>query len=552
VIARFLVLALPLLLAGEDPPRDPFLAALAGRSGPEAVAAPGFDAEAEAFSWSLRPRREVVDGLAARLLRGEARGWAEPSPSVVLLLPPPPRIPPDFDPSGVPVSDPLAAWVPADAAAVFFPSLREAEDLVAGMAFHLAKCLPALFGDPPGGRREALRRAAERILLPTIWAANPGVRTGTRRVALVAADPDLRWGADVALVAEVDDASLVTFHRRASLRWEGRAGRTLRVEGLDAVSDDGSIRSFFGMEGGVAVWSTTRDLRDRILAAGSGRGDSLLRPDRRAFALARRTFPASEGGALLVVPEGLLARANDPLVRARRAAALRCEAARLLLDASSLAGANVSHIDTITPACPAGGVLRPVAGAAGSSCSIHGTASDPVPLGDLPEARPSAADGAAAARGRPLDGVFDGVHAGALPVAARFPGRGGSADGKRLEILVPPASPGTRLLGILAADPGGILRGGKDPPDPRREAGPLRGDPARILSALTGIGPPSADAEGLRGFADSMEEETWVAPEPPPARPRGGVLLAELSSSRWKEGGTGWGCTEWRLRLLWR
>ncbi|MCK6481467.1 MAG: hypothetical protein L6R43_15415 [Planctomycetes bacterium] len=522
--ARVLVLALPLLLAGEEPPRDPFLAALAGRSGPEAVAAPGFDAEAEALSWSLRPRREIVDGLAARLLRGETGPWPAAGERSATPVPWSP-IPRDFAPDGVPVTDRLAAWVPADAAAVFFPSLREAEDLVASMEPFLSRAFPVLCGDPPGGRRDALRRAAERLLLPTIWAANPGVRTGTRQVAIVAADPDLRWGADVALVAEVDDASLVAFHRRASLRWEGRKGRTLRVEGLDAVSDDGSVRSFFGMEGGVAVWATTRDLRDRILAAGAGRGDSLLRPDRRAWAFARRTFPAEEGGALLVVPQGFLARICEPRFRARRAAALRCEAVRLLLDARSLAGQTVSRKDTFVLACPAGGSLAPVSGEAGSSCSLHGTASDPVPLGDLPECGPPAGD---------LDRDWfrrSTSFLWGLPRAARW------SEG-RMEAWIPSDYPWSCRIMDLAGDAWAAVREGW--------AGPEKGDLAerRILEragALAAAGLDAASVEEALARLDGTSSrerpgepgkrvplEVGLAPDPG----RGGILGIRIDEGR--------------------
>ena len=341
---------------------------------------------------------------------------------------PPARVPAEVDPAGVPRTDRLAAWVPADAAAVFFDSIAAAEKEIAGIAAALPGALPVLAPEKPteGG---ALGRATEMLLLPSIWRANPAVRTGTRQVALVVSDLDLGRAPDLALVVEVDDATLVRTQRAATFTWEDRTPRRLRVEGLDAWSDDGSVRSFFALEGGVAVWSTTRALRARVLAAGAASAPSLLRPDARAWALARTAFPAAEGGALLVVPDAMLARLDAAPVRGRRAASLRCAAAR------SQPGGG---------ACPSGGTIDP-GGRGGASCSIHGTAAHPVPLGDLPEAAP------------PADGVVDPadpVASGAIPAAVQ-------AAGGRLRALVPPGAPGRAFEALVES-----LR--RDAPAPRR------------------------------------------------------------------------------------
>jgi len=337
-----------------------------------------------------------------------------------LLAGAPSRIPAGFDPEGVPVTDRLASWVPADAAAVFFESLAAAEEQVGGLAGSLPRVLPPLRPGSAEAGDDALARAVETLLLPPIWRANPGVRTGTRQVAIVASDPDLRRAADVALLCEVDDATLVRTHRLATFSWEDRSPRRLRVEGLDAWTEDGAVRSFFALGGGVAVWSTTRSLRDRVLAAGAGREPSLLRPDARAWALARRMFPAGGAGALLVVPDAFLARADSAPERARRAASLRCESARGAPGAS----------------CPAGGTFG-----AGDACSIHGPRGRPVPLGDLPAVAPGAADAPSAG---------DPVAAGAVPVAALW-------DGTRLQVLEPPGEPGRSLRAIAADAPDGAL-----------------------------------------------------------------------------------------------
>ncbi len=432
-----LLAAAPALAGDAGPAQDPFALALLGKSGPVDVARPPFDPDLAAVSWTTRPRREVVDALAARLLRGEADGWFAAAKEVPLPAPPP-RIPADFDAGKFEVSDRLAARIPADAAVAFFGSLSEAEDAVDQLAKFLPGTLPGLCDDSPGGTRDALRRAVDMLLLPTIWRSNPGVRTGTRQIAVVASDPDLRWAPDIALVAEVDDASLVRFHRQSSLSWEDRGLRRFRVDGLDVVADDGSVRSYFALEGGVAIWATTKSLRDRILAVGSGKAPTLLSPDPRAYALARKTFPAAQGGALLVIPDAFLARLQSRELRSRRAAALRCEAVRLLRGARSLAGSTANPKDAKDLVCPAGGEIRMVPGSPGSSCSIHGSASFPTPLGDLPEGVPSGFTAAALAAGG-----ADVVLAGEIPVAVRW-------GGSPMEVLVPPRPVGNLMAERLA------------------------------------------------------------------------------------------------------
>ena len=498
MIARALPLLLLLAAApAPEPESDPFLAALAGKSGPDAVAAPSFDPDLEACSWSLRPRREIVDALAARLLRGEAKSWYEPAKEAPVPPPLPSRFPADFEAGKVEVSDRLAARVPADAAAVFFGSLTEAEVCIEGLSGFVPRALPVLGAPPAGGRDDALARAVESLLLPTIWRSNPAVQRGTRQAAVLVADPDVRGAPEVALVVEVEDASLVRFHRQSTLSFENRGTRRLRVEGLDATADDGSVRSFFALEGGIAVWSTGKAFRDRILAAAAGKAATLLTPDPRAYALARATFPPVEGQALLVVPDGFLERTNSAGIRARRAAALRCDAARLVAGTWSLSKAP--RPEGLALDCPSGGTITIAAGTGAGMCSVHGNAAHRVPLGDQPAAPPVAFAGK------------DPVAAGAIPLAAAW--RGGDLD-----VLVPPGRPGEALLGFLMPT-GGM---------PASFRNPLR---ERRLVALRGAG-LAGEAAG-RVYEANFDEsaEAGFTPrvlslkgECPPIRTGGGVL----------------------------
>ena len=89
-------------------------------------------------------------------------------PAALLLLlaggAPPAREPSDFDPAGVPRTDRLAPWVPADAAAVFFESIASAETEIAAVAAALPDALPGLVEEAPAGRG-ALDRGTEMLLL---------------------------------------------------------------------------------------------------------------------------------------------------------------------------------------------------------------------------------------------------------------------------------------------------------------------------------------------------------------------------------------------------
>jgi hypothetical protein len=520
-IPLLLLVAAAPALAGDAPPEsDPFLAALAGKSGPDAVAAPSFDPDLAAVSWTTRPRRDIVDALAARLLRGEAKGWFEPAKETPTLAAPPSRIPADFEAGKFEVVDRLAARVPADTAVAFFGSLREAEDAVDGLSKFLPEALPDLCGDPPGGKRDALRRAIEMLLLPTIWRSNPGVRTGTRQIAVVASDPDLRWAPDIALVAEVDDASLVRFYRQSTISWEDRGRRRYRVDGLDVVADDGSVRSFFALEGDVAVWATTKSLRDRIVAAAAGKAPTLLSPDPRAYALARRTFPAKEGGALLVVPDAFLARVNAGEFRARHAAALRCEAARLVRDAMSRAAVPVPAWGIPTSLCE---TLHLYSMGRGSSrCDRHGTAACPVPASAVPDGPMVAADAAGlTALGAASDPILDG----SIPIALRL--RLSRNRFERLDVLVAPGKAGWRAVQVVECC--SRLPGGKPSTlDAMARALAERGGEPGDIEALTGLllmEPSPPRGKGLRMETRSTSRSrvgfAWFIPcGGPPGEPR--------------------------------
>jgi hypothetical protein len=470
--AALVLLALPFAAArGGEPERDPFVAALRGLAGREAVAEPGFDAAGEASAWTLRPRREIVDGLALRILRGEAVAIdaREAGPGELVEPADAPA------PAAAPLADPLAPWLPADAAAALFPSLDGARAAVDGLLHHLPRLLPRVAADPPWRRRDAFARASGSLLLPTLWGSNPYARTGLREVAVVAADPDLRGAPDVALVGIVEDASLVRAQRLATFSWEERGRRPLRVEGLDATAGDGSVRSFFALEGGVAIWATTRALRKRILDAGAGRAPSLATAPAADLRRARAAFPAAAGGALLVLPDAFVARIGRPEVRRARFDALLCEAERLLVDAGRPEGR----------ACPSGGALRPAPGRGGASCGIHGTAAFPAPLADL-----AGAAVAAAAPGLPAD-------RGPFPPAAHW-------EGATLSVLLPAGPAGDRCFAALGS--------------------PDRVESRRFVKDLLRENPPSpwGAQEALRpavtGLATTTERGPVPRTGPPPPR----------------------------------
>jgi hypothetical protein len=526
--------------APADPACDPFAALLRGEERP----VPAIDADLAAVSWGTASREEI---FAAWLSPPAADGHEVPEFDGS-WSPPPPRGAAGLRAPPAPRSDPLLAWIPGDAAVVLFPSLPAALDAVDRLGRSLPALLPGLCGDGPWGARDALRRGMDRLLLPSAWGANPEAPTGVRSVALVVADPDLRGACEVALVAEVEDASLVLGRRRGTLSFESRGRERFRVEGLDARTDDGSVRSWFACEGGVAIWSASRDLRERVLAAGAGRAPSLCADP--AASDARRAFPAAAGGALLVVPDGFVARAGSEALRLRREQSLFCAALMLDLDAWSLretrAGANYR-----TVSCPSGGgAPRWRVRDAGAFCPRHGSVANPEPLGDHGDAASGRlANDATLDRARQrLARAPDAVAEGALPIAALLPSDGRGVDG--MELLVPSGAPGEALLRRLAAwarapeDDGGagILQ--------RLEALSSLGiDAARVpavYASWTGRAPRIA-ARGLEPRALPGGRWEWSrpgAPAPAPAaapgpavpapRADGGVLRLAAGGARWE------------------
>ncbi|MHC4821392.1 MAG: hypothetical protein ACYTDX_06700, partial [Planctomycetota bacterium] len=393
-----LVLVAALLSVGQEVP-DPFDAVTRSPDSVAGVRRPDGFTEADSIEWGHLPRRAMVAGLAALYLRGEltpVSAWKHASsferPPRVLrredLIPGVARKmarahPGEATPRPALRLPALASWVPKDAAVAFFASIDEAERCIASLAGLLDRHLPALVSERGRGDRAALERAVERLLLPTIWRANPGVPTGTGAVAIVISDPDLRGAPDVALLVQVTDLGRLVSQRRASFRWESTRTR-FRTDGLDARTDDGSVRSFFGVDGGIAVFSTTKSLRRRIIDA--GRSGGLPGAVDGLRLVAAQLVGDRADAAILYVPEGFLAAVDSLSLRARRMASLRCEAMRLLVDGRNLTGCeDVFRVPGGRLECPTGGKFHVVPSRTGSTCSIHGSALHPVPLGDVDE-----------------------------------------------------------------------------------------------------------------------------------------------------------------------
>jgi hypothetical protein len=288
-----------------------------------------------------------------------------------------------------PLTEHLAAFVPADTAVAFFDSVDAADDACASMSGLLMTAFPDAFDARPDGDAALVARTIDRLGLPPIWRANPGVRTGLRRIAVVVDDVDLSGAAGVALLGEVDDLSLLLGHRRAGFRWEDGHRERFRVEGLDATTDDGSVRSHFAYESGIAVFSTSRALRERILAlvrgtpAGAAAAPRSMR-ETGFPAAARGVFPKEEEDVLFLVPDAFLATAIAPHIALKRSRATRCMLERLRTDGAALRRASVPPVR-----CPEGGSISPRAGAAGASCTVHGCTAGPVPLSDVASVIPS-------------------------------------------------------------------------------------------------------------------------------------------------------------------
>lgn len=172
-----------------------------------------------------------------------------------------------------PKLDPLAAYIPADQHAVFFPSIDAASSLIDAST---SEGTPVLRMADPRSEDAMTRARYERqlgISLDDLAKLLGAVMV--RSVAVTGSDPYLRTGSDIAVIFEPRDvaalrAALGARIEAARLAHGSAKGSKMQIEGAEVSvvrSDDRSMSSYLGAVGDAVVLSNSPKQIERIARA---------------------------------------------------------------------------------------------------------------------------------------------------------------------------------------------------------------------------------------------------------------------------------------------
>ena len=249
-----------------------------------------------------------------------------------------------------PAFDPLAALVPADQHAIFFPSF-DALARVIDEASSLGEPLLTVFeqGSEDAGTRERYER---QLCLPLDAVARAFGPLAVRSVVFTGSDAYLRTGSDVAVLMEAVDAdALVAF-----VRARQRAGATDESSVIEVVHEGLSVfgvqtpgrvvSSYVATVNGFVCVSNSITQLERVIRVAAGGAPALTSaPEYRFF---RQRYPrgAEEESALVLVPDEAIRRWCGP--RWRIAASRRTRAAALFAELTA------AHADELAAGAPGG------------------------------------------------------------------------------------------------------------------------------------------------------------------------------------------------------
>ncbi len=213
-----------------------------------------------------------------------------------------------------PALDPLAAWIPQDQHAVFFPSLADL-NRVLHEANHIGASALGLMDS--GNQDTLIRERYERQLcFPIEQAANVIPTEAIRSIALTGSDSYLRTGSDVAFLFDCADPDLVRtfFHNQ-----QKQSGR------------DATQRSIVSRQGDIIIVSNSQAQVHRLFEATAGTLPSLEQSPEYLYYRNRYPLGAEEESAFLILTDATIRRWGSP--RWRIGAARRTQAAARMADA---------------------------------------------------------------------------------------------------------------------------------------------------------------------------------------------------------------------------
>jgi hypothetical protein len=329
-----------------------------------------------------------------------------------------------------PALDPLAALVPADQHALFFPSFTALVEMGDRLDAEATAVLGA-FAEP--AEEAGTRARYERQLgLPMSDVARVLGPKLIRSVAFTGGDPDLRSGSDVAVLFEpVEPAALLTLllarvsSATAAPGVESRSGTLEGVEWQARVSPDRAVSSYVARLGDTVVVSNSLAQLQRLVSTLHGKTPALAAAPEYAFF--RDRYPRGDAAetALLVLSDTTIRRWCGPRWRIGSSRRVRAEA-----ELAELQAATVDAAVHGTPAQP-GPVMDPPPGLGevmltpdGVRSSIYGTLGFLTPVAELDLDKVSESE--AALYGRWRDGYQQNWSGKFDPIAVRFdvgPGR---------------------------------------------------------------------------------------------------------------------------------
>ena len=290
-----------------------------------------------------------------------------------------------------PESDPLAAIIPADQHALFFPSFQAMLDTMDEAASHGTPVLRLMDPRSEDGRtRERYERqlcmkadVLSRLLGPQVIAS----------VAFTGSDPYLRTGTDVAVLFEARDTAalrklLAARHvqaLQASPGSEGLKGEVGGVAYTGVKSPDRSVCSYHATVGGAVVVTNSLQQLGAIVAAAAGQRESLASLPEYTFMRSRYPRGDKEEAAFLIVSDAAIRRWCEPrwrigASRRTRAAAFMANVQAQFLD--PLAKGHPVLNEPISTPVPGGGQVWMAPW--GATSTVYGTLEFLTPVVELP------------------------------------------------------------------------------------------------------------------------------------------------------------------------
>ncbi len=395
-----------------------------------------------------------------------------------------------------PAVDPLAALIPADQHAIFFPSFRAMIDLMDEADAHGTPVLALLEPRAEDARtRERYEKQLSLGMSDLARLLGPAV---VASAAFTGSDPYLRVGSDVAVLFEARAPEIlkgyIASKHAAALKAEPSAKASQgEVEGVSysaVVSPDRAVSSYMASHGSTVIVTNSLVQLRRLAEAAKGKTAALASSDEYVFFRDRYPRGDKDETALLILTDATIRRWCGPIYRIAdsrrtRAAAALTELAARQLDDIVKGAAREGPIETAL-SVPEAGPFRMTP--RGPVSEAYGSLDFMTPIAELSIVKVTKEEATAYERFRQSyqenwRRFFD-------PIAVRFVAR---PDRLAADLTVMPLIEGTEYRQFMD-----VTRGSR--------IGPADGDPhtEAILHVAVAIDTESQTIRGFSNFAAGM------------------------------------------------